>query len=148
MVNPKLPMINYILYADDDTDDIEFVKDALQGYEHNVEIITFFNGKEAIEFLHSLSPEQSTPCLIILDINMPFLSGRETLKKLREHERFIDVPVILFSTSSATEDKEFAANHNAGFITKPIDCSQMESIAKTFLQHCSNDIKENLKRLV
>jgi hypothetical protein len=56
------------------------------------------------------------------------------------------VPVVLFSTSSSILDKEFAKKYNAGFVTKPLDVSQMEIITELFVDHCNDEIKRKIRR--
>ncbi len=134
-----------IVYADDDTDDIELLKESFAYMADSVELVTCNNGAEALHYLKTLSPEEPSPCLIILDINMPILGGKETLSRLRSIHRFAETPVVLFSTSSQTHDKEFAKQHKAGFITKPLDVREMAKIADSFIDHCTEDIKKNLR---
>lgn len=139
---------NIVLYADDDPDDLELVKDAFSNYSSNVEVIACNNGIQALSYINNLSPEDPTPCLIILDINMPILSGKEVLVRLREKERFSDIPVVLFTTSSQPSDKNFATQYKAGFITKPIDTKQMAYIADKFIDHCAEEIKNKIRKQV
>jgi hypothetical protein len=56
------------------------------------------------------------------------------------------VPVVLFTTSSSNLDKEFAKKYDAGFITKPLDISQMQMITELFVEHCSDEIKNNIRK--
>ena len=77
---------------------------------------------------------------------MPVINGKEALLRLREMEHFQEVPVVLFTTSSQSIDKNFAQRYNAGFITKPIDVKQMEFIADQFIDHCNDDIKNKIRR--
>ena len=142
--NPK----SIVLYADDDTDDLELVKDAFAQHATNVDLVTFSNGVEALTFLNTLTPVDPTPCLIILDINMPLLDGKEVLARLKEMKPFEGVPAILFSTSSQEKDKEFADRHGAGFITKPLNAHQMESIIEKFIEHCAEDVKRKIRKQV
>ncbi|HEX2606218.1 MAG TPA: response regulator, partial [Flavisolibacter sp.] len=72
-----------VLYADDDSDDIELIQDAFRAYAHNVELVVFRNGLELLDYLKEIRPYQPNPCLIILDINMPILDGKDTLKRIR-----------------------------------------------------------------
>lgn len=130
---------NVVLYADDDTDDLQFIKEAFSPFSTKIELVTVADGLEAIQYLEGVSSENSTPCLIILDINMPRLDGKETLKKIRELHRFKDIPVILFTTSSQKTDEEFAKKYNAGFITKPVDYLELDAIANLFINHCSEE---------
>lgn len=139
---------NVVFYADDDLDDLELVKDAFAQYSKNVEVLTATDGSKALSYLSNLKKYDTLPCLIILDVNMPIINGKETLLRLREIEHFQDVPVVLFTTSSQPMDKSFAKKYNAGFITKPIDVKQMEVIADQFIEHCSEEIRDKIRRQI
>jgi len=145
MVTPATAK-NIVFYADDDTDDLELVQDAFARYTNNVNVITAKDGVQAITYLQSLNKHSPLPCLIILDINMPLLSGKDVLKKIKEIPHLEPVPVVLFSTSSSPLDKEFAKKYQAGFVTKPLDVSQMEMITELFIDHCSDEIKRNIRK--
>jgi hypothetical protein len=54
--------------------------------------------------------------------------------------------VVLFTTSSSVQDKDFAKKYNAGFVTKPLDFSQMKMITELFIEHCSDEIKRNIRK--
>ena len=136
---------NIILYADDDKDDQQLVQEAFERYASNVKIILADNGVEALDYLNGLLPFEPAPCLIILDINMPRVDGKEALIQIRNMERFAHIPVILFTTSSQSQDKVFAAEYKAGFITKPIDGNQMRLIADVFIDHCSDEIRKAIR---
>jgi CheY-like chemotaxis protein len=137
---------NIVLYADDDLDDLQFIKESFAQYSDNVELITVFDGFEAVTYLKNIPVDEPIPCLIILDINMPRMDGKEALKTIREMKRFEKVPVILFTTSSRLQDKEFSKKYNAGFFTKPIDYSELDRIASTFIEHCSEETKNSLAK--
>jgi len=137
---------NIVLYADDDSDDLELVQDSFSLYSKNVEVVTARDGSQALSYLQQLNDEDPAPCLIILDINMPVINGKEVLKKVRDMTRFESVPVILFTTSSLPQDQNFAKKYNAGFVTKPLDVSQMEVITEFFIDHCADEIKKNIRR--
>jgi CheY-like chemotaxis protein len=137
-----------VLYADDDIDDIQLVRDAFMNYTNKVELVCVSDGLEAISFLKSIPHSDPSPCLIILDINMPRMDGKEALVKIRQMERFEDSPAILFTTSSQSIDKAFAAKYNAGFLTKPIDYNQVDSVASTFIDQCTEEIKKNIRKQI
>ena len=137
---------NIVLYADDDHDDLELVKDAFKEHSQNVQLITVMDGFQVLAYLKNLSPTDATPCLVILDINMPRLNGKDTLVQLREMPRFKDVPAILFTTSTQPRDKAFAQQYNAGFITKPIDVAQLDLIASQFIQHCADETRRDITK--
>lgn len=137
---------NIVFYADDDTDDLELVQDAFSRYTTNVEVVTAKDGVQALSYLKTIDHYTPAPCLIILDINMPMLGGRDVLKKIKEMPALASVPVVLFTTSSSNLDKEFAKKYDAGFITKPLDISQMQMITELFVEHCSDEIKNNIRK--
>lgn len=139
----NLDLKSVILYAEDDEDDQQLIKDSLSTYSPGIEIVIRNNGAEAISYLNNLPASEPAPCLIILDINMPRMNGIEALKQIRENKRFNKVPAILFTTSSHLQDKKVAAEYNAGFITKPINTLQMRFIAKTFVESCGDNHSEN-----
>ena len=135
-----------LVYVDDDPDDLQLVEDTLLPYSDTIAVRTFDTGSEAYTFLLGLEEQQEKPCLVLLDMNMPGLSGRELLPILRTIPFFDDVPVTLFTTSNAQHDYSFALRHNAGFITKPMTYQQMDLIAEQFLSHCSPAVRERLNR--
>jgi CheY-like chemotaxis protein len=142
----SLPPKSLVLYADDDPEDIELVCEAFQSYAQNVELLTFPDGIELLNFIETVDPLHVSPCLFILDINMPRLNGKETLRRLRRIENFADVPAVLFSTSSLPADANFAKNFNAGFVTKPLHTNQVHIIMDEIIEHCSADVKKNIRR--
>jgi CheY-like chemotaxis protein len=137
---------NIVFYADDDVDDLELVQDAFSRYSESVDVITAKDGSQALSYLQNLRESDPKPCLIILDINMPFFNGKEVLKRIRTLKHFVSVPVVLFTTSSMPGDQYFAEKYNAGFVTKPLDVSQMEVITELFIDHCKDEIKDKIRR--
>jgi CheY-like chemotaxis protein len=140
------PPTHLVLYADDDVDDIRFVEESFSETTQNIELITAYNGIDLLKYLQSLKPLDPNPCLIILDVNMPLLNGKETLLKIREMDRFRSVPVVLFTTSSTELDKNFARKYNAGFVTKPLDNAQMKNITDRFIEHCTDEVQKLIRR--
>lgn len=142
----SLPPKSLVLYADDDPEDIELVSEAFQAYAQNVELMTFADGVELLNFIETVDPLHVAPCLFILDINMPRLNGKETLRRLRRIETFAEVPAVLFSTSSLPADAVFAKNFNAGFVTKPLHTNQVHLIIDEIIEHCSDDVKKMIRK--
>lgn len=135
-----------IFYADDDKDDIELLKEAFNCYSKDIKLEIRTDGLAALHYFQSLPKSEPTPCLIILDINMPLMSGKEVLQRLRGMERFKTSPVVLFTTSSSSADKECAYRYGARFVTKPIDVAQLEKIADSFIEHCTDEVKRYFRR--
>ena len=107
-----------ILIVDDDADDREIIRDAFENTADHSEYVFIENGDRLIEFLESKDAE--LPSLIMLDLNMPGKDGRETLKEIKAHKRFQQIPTIVFTTSSSVRDREIVYSLGANcFITKP-----------------------------
>lgn len=142
----SIPPKHLVLYADDDKDDIALVEEAFSTAADNIELITASDGAAALSYLNNLSQFDPDPCLIILDVNMPRLNGKETLQRIRQMDRFNKIPVVLFTTSSLPVDKTFAEKYNAGFVSKPLNTAQMQRITDQFIEHCTDEVKSTLRR--
>ncbi|MGZ3858464.1 MAG: response regulator [Flavisolibacter sp.] len=128
---------NTILWADDDADDLMLMKEILLKNQRNYEIAEVRNGKEALDFLQRSAENAQLPCLIILDINMPILDGKETLSILKKHEVFQSIPVVIFTTSSSELDKIFCKKYQVEMITKPPHYKSLETAVLRLLNYCS-----------
>src|SRR5438128_1235531 len=105
-----------ILYAEDDLDDLFMVQQALEKYDDTIQLVHASNGFDAFQQLQELHANGTTPCLTILDINMPGMDGKETLIRIRQTDAFHKMTVILFTTSSGDGDKAFAKKWGAEFV--------------------------------
>jgi CheY-like chemotaxis protein len=90
----------YLLYADDDMDDIEMVQEMIQQIDSSLKLITFNDGIELIDYLKELPNNTVLPCFILLDMNMPQYDGIKTLRLLKADHALMNIPVVMFSTSS------------------------------------------------
>lgn len=125
-----------IVYAEDDPDDLQFVREAFEQHDH-IEILHARDGLIALDILNHLASNGMQPCLIILDINMPRLNGKETLQAIRQNVHLKDIPVVLFSTSSNPADHHFAQKWSSELVTKPLSKSDLDHIGKMFLDKCN-----------
>jgi len=126
-----------ILYVDDDVDDFNMVKDAFFLYNNQITLIHKFNGQEAIDYLSELpAKDKPFPNLIVLDINMPFLNGKETLVQIRKNIAFPDLPVILLSTLASPLDYKLAEKWGAQILTKPAFNEELKVLAAKLAQQC------------
>ncbi|HEU4470965.1 MAG TPA: response regulator [Flavisolibacter sp.] len=112
-----IPDSHYIVYADDDADDIQFFHEYFSGVS-DLPILSFENGRELISFLTTVPPGRF-PLIIILDINMPVMSGWETVAYLRNDERYREIPLLMFSTTAAQNEQRNASLYKVDVITKP-----------------------------
>ena len=126
-----------ILWADDDADDLALMKEILLRNNKDYDIIEVGNGKEALEFLLRAKESGSLPCLVILDINMPVIDGKETLALIKKSEDFKEIPVVVFTTSNSELDKMFCRRYQVEMITKPPHYKSFETAVLKLLSFCS-----------
>lgn len=124
----KIPIS--ILVCDDDEDDRMLTRQALEDAHISNAVHFVEDGEQLLDFLYQRGAysgetgEAPRPGLILLDLNMPKLDGREALKAIKEDESLRDIPVVVLSTSRLDED--IARSYQLGvnsFITKPVTFS-------------------------
>ena len=131
---------NYILWADDDTDDLMLMRHVLQDIEQTYDIREVNNGREALDYLEAAKEQAVLPALIILDMNMPVMNGKETLTFLKKDEALKDVPVVFFTTSNSEMDKMYCRRLGVEMITKP---PQYNRLKETVCKLLENYIKKS-----
>ena len=122
-----------ILYVDDDHDDFMLLQKAFHDVDENIELLNVSNGYDTITFLQD-SHEDNYPSLILMDINMPVLDGKETLKLLQVDDKFKNIPVVFFSTSNSPFDKKAIEKTGSELITKPSLYEEWLAIARRLAQ--------------
>lgn len=126
-----------IFCVDDDLDDLHLLKKAIASIDSEYEIIEAYNGVEALAKLKVLSSSGQLPALIVMDINMPKMDGRETFLAIKNDELLADIPLVILSTSSSVLDRIFFHKKNIEYITKPIHFDTLVSIAEKLLLYCN-----------
>lgn len=127
----------FIFLAEDDIDDQELLAEAFSQLDDSIAIKTVNNGKKAIRFLEELSPDHG-PCLIILDYNLPELSGAEILEKLNQSKKFEEVTKVVWSTSNSPIYEKICLDLGAkAYLVKPNDISGITRLAQLMLQMCA-----------
>jgi CheY-like chemotaxis protein len=125
-----------ILIADDDMEDIELIEDAIQRQKSSFNLHKFNNGKSVIEYLSGQSDE-SLPCLIMLDYNMPELTGLQVLSMLKNQERYNHIPKIILSTSSTPiHIHECITNGASEYFVKPNNLKELDALMFKILGYC------------
>lgn len=108
-----------ILLVDDDMVDVMTVKRALKQIRVNNRLEVKGDGEEALDYLRSTS---ELPGVILLDLNMPRMNGKEFLTEIKSDEQLKSVPVIVLSTSGENRDiRECFASSIVAYIVKPVD---------------------------
>ena len=126
-----------ILHIDDDPDDQQLFRRAINSLSIQSEIIEASDGAEGLEYLQQMKENHTLPCIIVLDINMPKVNGRDACLAIKKDEVLSTIPLIIFSTSSSMLDKIFFEGKNIKYITKPTDFSHIVDVAHTMLEQCT-----------
>ncbi len=126
-----------ILYVDDDEDDRHLFSEAIKHADPDITLVFAENGLKAINYLDAVKqPGEKLPCLIVLDLNMPFLDGKKTFEKIKTNPKLENIPVVIFSSSQNPNDKNFFHEAGVELISKPYDFSFMHGIAQHMLDCC------------
>ncbi|MGZ3882056.1 MAG: response regulator [Flavisolibacter sp.] len=122
-----------ILYAEDDFDDFESIKEALDQISGQHLLLHARNGQEAVSYIENAT---ALPSLIVLDLNMPVMDGKEVLQWLKERVQYKNIPVMIFTTSSREEDVKLCQKHGCTFFRKPTLYRDLLHVAQTMLNLC------------
>ena len=121
-----------ILLIEDDHDDIYLLESALADNSVAYRMDTICEGDKVQPYLHD---NGDIPDIIVLDFNLPKKHGRDVLKDIKSNDRYKDVPLIVLTTSSAKEDRDYSYKMGAKhFVTKP---SNLQGFNKTVEIICS-----------
>lgn len=123
--------------ADDDPDDCLFVRDAFKKTRMVKDFHCVEDGQELLDYLCRQGKYADTsifPCpdLILLDLNMPILDGRQALKEIKSHTDFRAIPIVILTTSR--DERDIAKSYDLGansYITKPSTFEEFIDLAKT-----------------
>jgi two-component system response regulator len=122
-----------ILLVEDNPDDVALTLRALKKNQILNKVIVARDGSEALDFLFGTenSPPIDMPEVILLDINMPRMSGLEVLKRIRADERTRLLPVVVLTTSD--EDRDRIDSYRLGansYISKPVEFEEFNKVVK------------------
>lgn len=125
-----------IYLAEDDVDDQEFLREALQNIDNTIQVVSFSTG---IKFINGLSqaPDEQLPSLIVLDYNIPELNGAEILEQLTRADRYAGIPKVVWSTSDSELYRQNCLSFGASaYLVKPSSISGIAAVAKEMLTYC------------
>jgi chemotaxis family two-component system response regulator Rcp1 len=135
------PAVMQILLVEDSLADIELTLDALTDatVPHRVTVVR--DGAAALE--HLRQTQNARPDLVILDLNLPCITGHQVLAAIRMDDRLRRIPVAVLTTSSAEADVTLTYDLGANcFLTKPVDVNQFAAVV-----HAIEDFWLRLVRL-
>lgn len=122
-----------ILLVEDDDDDVRLTKKAFEKDRILNRIHRVQDGIEALAFLRQEGPyaDVRRPDLILLDLNMPRMSGREVLKQIKSDANLRQIPVVVLTTSDDERDVAESYDHQANsYVTKPVDLETFREILR------------------
>ncbi|MBY0314873.1 MAG: response regulator [Bdellovibrionales bacterium] len=125
-----------ILVVDDDREDCEMIREAFVESRLSNKVDFVHDGTELIDYLSQRLDSTDLqfgglPGLILLDLNMPKMDGREVLRELKMHPRLHQIPIVVLTTSQAEEDIVRSYNLGANsFITKPVGFSALVDVMR------------------
>lgn len=104
-----------VLCIDNDPEDVEFFGDAIERVDSSIRCLSASSGQDALKLLSSIPNNHDLPKYLFLDVNMPQMSGKDTLREIRSNSRYNSVQIVMLSTglnpNFAKEYFELGANH-------------------------------------
>lgn len=120
-----------VLLVEDDPADVALIEHAFAGHRLPSRLHHVADGVEALAFLRreGTYADAPMPDMILLDLNMPRMNGREVLAVVKADERLKTIPVVVFTTSAVDSDihASYTAHANA-YVTKPLDLDAFEQV--------------------
>ena len=120
-----------VLIVDDDDDDVLLIKRALATASPCAAVARVDNGLDAMLLLRKETPYEHArrPTLVLLDLNMPVISGREVLQQIKSDDSLKSVPVVVLTTSDDGRDiAECYARHANSYVIKPVDLAEFREL--------------------
>jgi DNA-binding response OmpR family regulator len=113
--------------------DVTLIRVALRERGHAGEITTIYDGEQAIRFVEAMDADshRPLPALVILDLNLPKVHGRDVLQRFHSSGRLTGLPIVILSSSDNEQDKRIAAAMGAKrYIKKPMDLTGFMEIGR------------------
>jgi DNA-binding response OmpR family regulator len=130
-----------VVMIDDNQDDYEILTRGFKSVGFDQDITWFKKAKDAIDYFELLIKESNTPFLpkiIILDLNMPGLDGRNMLTLIKSNKKLKSIPTIILSTSGDPQDREFCYENGANtYFQKPLRYQKLQEICKSIKNYWS-----------
>ena len=144
MSKPSSASYMEILLVEDNPGDVVLTKRALRSGKvlNNLHVVN--DGTDALAFLRKEGKYEQAPRpdLILLDLNMPRVSGQEVLEKIKSNDALASIPVVVLTTSKAEEDivKTYKLHANS-YITKPVDWQQFINVVRLIEEYWFTIVK-------
>jgi len=119
-----------VLLVEDNPGDAELTRETLEAGQLLVDITVVSDGAAAVDYLLRRGPH--LPELVILDLNLPKLDGRQVLAEMKRHAELRMIPVVVLTSSDA--EKDIVESYTVGascYVTKPVDLTAFQSIVRS-----------------
>lgn len=120
-----------VLLVEDDPDDVFLTQEALRAGKLRLRLEVVSDGIAAMQYLRSAPgyAGRRRPDLILLDLNLPGMDGREVLAEVKDDPALTDIPVVILTTSQAEEDIAASYRQHANcYISKPVGIEEFRSV--------------------
>jgi CheY-like chemotaxis protein len=122
-----------VLLVEDDPGDVLMTREAFADHKLKNVLHVVDNGVDAMAFLRNEGPyaDAPRPDLVLLDLNLPRMDGREVLAAVKADDELCSIPVVVLTTSEAEEDvlKSYQLHANA-YVTKPVDFGRFLEVVR------------------
>ena len=141
-----------VLLVEDNPGDVRLTQEAFKEGRVQNQLNVVNDGEEALSYLRQEGDYADVTCpdLILLDLNMPGMGGKDFLKEIKSNEQFCDIPVVIVSTSDAPGDIEDGYRlQAAGYVQKRLDPKELRRVIEKlanywFVTSCLVKDKESL----
>lgn len=133
MMQPQPARQIEVLLVEDDPGDVLMTKEAFEDYKVKNQLHVVNDGAEAMAFLRGEGEyaDSPRPDLVLLDLNLPRMDGREVLQAIKSDAELASIPVVVLTTSEAEEDvlRSYSLHANA-YVTKPVDFERFIEVVR------------------
>ena len=128
----------YLLHLDDDPDDIELFKEILSKVDPKMGYEFLLRPYEGLGYLKGAV---DLPCVIIVDLNMPIMGGKDFMLAIKEIPHLKEIPLVAFTTSTQPSDREFCLQYCDEFFVKPIDLGGFPFVVQSILSLVAEKVR-------
>ena len=124
-----------VLLVEDDPGDVMMTREAFQDYKLHNQLHVVSDGAEAMEFLRQEGEYagRPRPDLVLLDLNLPRMDGRQVLEAIKSDPELASIPVVVLTTSENEDDvlRSYSL-HATAYVTKPVDFARFIEVIRQF----------------
>ena len=132
-VDPELLVPIEVLLVEDDPGDVLMTREAFEEFKVRNNLNVVSDGEEAMAYLRREGEyaDVGRPDLVLLDLNLPRMDGRQVLAAIKGDEELASIPVVVLTTSEAEEDvlRSYRLHANA-YVTKPVDFERFITVIR------------------